>query len=103
MIFYGTGAVWDSENKKVLCRFVDGSFETDDKRICGKLVALGYACDPEPIKDAADHIGESADMIESGKEVTRKDLLATAKIRGIKGADRMTKDALIEALKEAAK
>jgi hypothetical protein len=38
MIFYGNGIVWDKENNKRLCKFVDGQLETDDKRI---IEALG--------------------------------------------------------------
>lgn len=45
MTFYGIGGVWDKENDKILCRFVDGEFQTEDKRVIKILTELGYKSD----------------------------------------------------------
>lgn len=42
MIFYGTGTVWDVENKRVLCEFVDGIYITNDDREIKILMGLDY-------------------------------------------------------------
>jgi hypothetical protein len=42
MKFYGRGVVWDAENNKALCRFVNGEIETSDERVMNKLFKLGY-------------------------------------------------------------
>ena len=42
MRFHGKGVVWDKENHKPLCRFVDGIFETDDERTIQLLKEAGY-------------------------------------------------------------
>lgn len=39
--------VWDGEHNQALCSFSQGVFETDDKELVKKLVALGYQCDCE--------------------------------------------------------
>ena len=50
MKFHGTGIVWDGENNKVLCRFTDGTFETDDKRVQDILIANNFEAEPEKKK-----------------------------------------------------
>lgn len=47
MVFHGRGIVWDAKNDKILARFVNGSFETHDKRVIGLLQA--YPHDEEPV------------------------------------------------------
>lgn len=42
MKFYGRGKVWDKENKKILCEFVNGEFETTDERIIAILSEAGF-------------------------------------------------------------
>jgi len=37
MKFYGHGVIWDPEKNKRLMKFVDGTFETEDKYIIAKL------------------------------------------------------------------
>jgi hypothetical protein len=37
-----THMVWDATENKNLCAFVDGEFETEDKTVIEKLIALGY-------------------------------------------------------------
>ena len=32
MKFYGKGIVWNKDNDKVLCKFIDGVYETEDSR-----------------------------------------------------------------------
>jgi DNA integrity scanning protein DisA with diadenylate cyclase activity len=40
MLFKGKGGVWDAKQSKMLCEFVDGKFETDDKYIIDELIAI---------------------------------------------------------------
>lgn len=42
MKFSGNGLVWDKEGSKVLCKFVDGVYETRVKREQDILKKLGY-------------------------------------------------------------
>jgi hypothetical protein len=47
MKFYGKGSVWDRANDKILCRFnLDGTLETENQRVSGILMGLGYKHDP---------------------------------------------------------
>lgn len=48
MVFHGNGLVWDAKNNKRLMKFVDGKFETEDKRIIEVLIKAGYKHDEEP-------------------------------------------------------
>lgn len=45
MKFYGHGIVWDKEKNTALCTFIDGEYETVDKRTIGLLSDLGYKHD----------------------------------------------------------
>lgn len=50
MKFYGQGKVWDKENKRILCEFVNGEFVTTDERIINILTELKFRCEaPLPI------------------------------------------------------
>lgn len=63
MRFYGNGVVWDAENNKPLVRFAGGVFETTDKHIADKLIALGYKHDgDEPTKYAPIAKAEKPDV-----------------------------------------
>lgn len=42
MKFYGNGSVWNSEKGCMLCDFVNGVCETNDKYTIDKLIKLGY-------------------------------------------------------------
>ena len=42
MKFYGNGIVWDGENDRPLCEFVNGEFTTKDVRIIEILTDSGY-------------------------------------------------------------
>ena len=48
MVFHGNGIVWDAKNDKILARFVNGSFETKDKRVIGLLSRYPHE---EPVTD----------------------------------------------------
>ena len=45
MKFYGNGVVWDPAEKKRLCKFIDGVYETKDPGVIAKLKARGYGHD----------------------------------------------------------
>lgn len=47
MKFFGTGSVWDAQNKKILCKFEDGIYETEDAREIGLLDQMGFKFDGE--------------------------------------------------------
>ncbi len=53
MKFFGTGVVWDGELNKPLSKFVNGEYETEDLRIVGIMIKLGYRhkADKKPIAD----------------------------------------------------
>ena len=45
MKFYGTGTVWDASANKVLCKFVDGEFETKDRYVMERVLSFDYRHD----------------------------------------------------------
>ncbi|CEG31439.1 MULTISPECIES: hypothetical protein [Bacillaceae] len=47
MKFYGHGVVWDSENNKPLCEFVDGELKTTADGVIKTLKQLGYKAEKE--------------------------------------------------------
>lgn len=99
MRFYGKGIVW--HDGKTLCKFIGGVLDTDDETIAQVLIERGYGCQIDATinnPSTSDRPISQSTTITS--EPTRKDLLSVAKDRGIKGADRMSKDTLIIALKE---
>ena len=61
MTFYGKGIVWDKAAGRVLCRFSDGKFDTDDMAACEKLIAAGYK-----------HSGKQPEMAVIAPEVPQK-------------------------------
>ena len=98
MKFYGIGGtiVWDKENDKALCQFVDGELETKDKRIIDLLTKAGYR---------SDDVGRETEQgNEEGQEVeeepTFPELRKQAKKASIEGYGKMNKASLIKALKE---
>ena len=47
MKFYGVGTVWNPKTNKRLCRFENGSLETEDKEIISQLLEQNYKHDGE--------------------------------------------------------
>ena len=47
MKFYGVGTVWNPKANKRLCRFENGSLETEDKEIISQLLEQNYKHDGE--------------------------------------------------------
>lgn len=45
MKFYGNGIVWDVAKNKVLCKFKNGTLETENSYICDRLKELNYKHD----------------------------------------------------------
>ncbi len=89
MLFKGKGSVYDSENKKLLCTFVDGEYNTEDAREIRLLKTVkSITYDKESIQEPSDSAG-----------LTRKEMISIAKELGIKGSDRMSRDELEEAIK----
>jgi len=47
MKFYGNGVVWDKDNSKRLCKFIDGVYSTEDKREIEIIKQIGFKHDNE--------------------------------------------------------
>ena len=109
MKFYGTGGtiVWDKENDKALCQFVDGEFETDDKRIIDLLIKAGYRSDDvgreteQGNEEGQEVEAEQAEEDEGidFEEMTYNELKSLAKAEGVTVGHKNKAD-LIIALKE---
>lgn len=52
VVFYGNGSVWDAEKHEVLCRFVDGKYETKDAREIG-ILSASFPHDASEVKPEA--------------------------------------------------
>lgn len=70
MKFYGTGAVWGGADNKILCRFIDGTLETDDEQVIKKLLESGYKHDGKPYGDKR-VVDNTAPITESFEEVKK--------------------------------
>ena len=114
MKFYGTGGtiVWDKENDKALCQFVDGELETKDKRIIDLLTKAGYRSDEvaETIEgnpkgqevEAEQAEAKTEEVNDEGidfEEMTYNELKSLAKAKGVTVGHKNKAD-LIIALKE---
>ena len=59
MKFYGNGVVWDNKRSKVLCKFINGEYETTDKHEIEYLLEKGYDNDgvqQEEIKEEDEEV-----------------------------------------------
>lgn len=52
MKFKGNGIAWDAIKDRVLCKFIDGQFETEDNQLIDDLKKNGYVLEDEPKKKA---------------------------------------------------
>ena len=97
MKFFGNGIIWDAENNKNLCKFENGEFETENKRVIHILTEMGYENDgmrEEEIKENEEVIEEVVEIKLNDKTVA--ELRNIAKERGIEGIYRKSKEELIE-------
>lgn len=109
MIFYGSGIIWDAEKDCILCKFKDGKFETEDRRIISILKGLDLEFEgeePNGETDFIQDINEAHELaikedyviyLNSKKVGELKDI---AKEKGLEGYSNMKKEELIEVLKE---
>lgn len=96
MKFYGNGLVWNKDENKVLCSFVNGKYETEDSIIINKLKELNFVFDDiDSIK-----IENKNDVDYESLEY--KDLKKVAKEKGI-NTYKMDKPEIIKALNELMK
>lgn len=58
MIFYGNDIVWDKENNKPLCQFVNGEYEAKNNREIEILYSLGYKHDESEQVEIEEEIKE---------------------------------------------
>ena len=108
MKFYGRGVVWDKENDKQLCEFVNGEFETDNERTATILHTLGYRSesdgwktfegDEERQEVKAEQIEAEADEADY-EEMTFAELKEAAKAKGFTVGHKSKAD-LIDMLRE---
>ncbi|OEH86248.1 hypothetical protein BHU72_11990 [Desulfuribacillus stibiiarsenatis] len=89
--FYGTGLVWDKENNKLLCKFVDGKFETNDQRTANILINAGYEFEGEIEDEAQDSTGQATDL----EQKTAAELKVIAEEKGIDIPARTKKEDII--------
>lgn len=75
MKFIGTGIVWDATNNRILCKFVDGKVETDDKNVINTLVNGGYEYEGELDFDTDDDIEDDVDELENKVVVNEDEVL----------------------------
>ena len=89
MTFTGKGVVWNPKKGAPLVNFkYTETYETEDKQ---EIDLLSQALGVHPVFDKPE---------EAPKKVTKADLVAEAKERGITGAERLSKAALQEKLEE---
>ena len=109
MKFYGQGVVWDKENDKHLCQFVNGEFETDNERTATLLHTLGYRSESDGWKTfegdekrqevKAEQSKSEADKSINLEEMTFFELKEAAKAKGLTVGHKSKAD-LIDMLRE---
>lgn len=99
MKFYGNGIVWDKQNNKRLCKFVNGEYETDDPRAIKILKFLYYKDDDHKKPDTKKQEVEQTDEGVELEEMTYNELKSLAKVEGVTVGHK-SKAELITALKE---
>lgn len=106
MKFYGNGTVWDKDNNRALCRFVNGEFETDNERTATLLHTLGYRSESDGWKT---YEGESeggpserwpVEEKPAAEEKTKAEIIDELKQKKIKHDPRKRKDELASLLGE---
>ena len=102
MKFYGNGTVWDKDNNRALCSFVNGELETDDERVVAILQDLGYRSDEvgrETIEGNKERQEAKAEQAEADyEEMTYAELKESAKAKGFTVGHKSKAD-LIDMLK----
>lgn len=85
--FKGNGIVWDSKKNKLLCKFEDGIFTTEDERIIDILKSLNYENNIKTKIVVEEKINYS--------EMTNKELKLILEKKGYENLDRKNKKQLI--------
>lgn len=94
MKFFGKGMVWDKDKNKVLCRFVNGEYETQDSIVIDKLKELNFVFDDiDEIKTIKIENKNDVDY----ESLEYKDLKKAAKEKGI-NTYKMDRAEIIETL-----
>lgn len=77
--------VWDKEENKILCKFIEGQYETEDIDIIEKLKSRNYTFDKKEVNDA----DESKKDESTEREVKENTILKSKKAGE---SDEFTKD-----------
>lgn len=88
MVFKGTGMVWDKERNKLLCKFENGEFQTQDERVKNILISLGYENDDD---DEIVVVDENDEVIDE-EEVRQRAKEAGIKSWHVKGIDKLLQE-----------
>ena len=94
MKFYGKNEiVWDKENDKELCRFINGEIETSDLRVIKCLKGLNYRSDDNGETEQGNTEGQ-----ETQTEQTKKEIMALLDEKNIEYNPRDKKEVLLALL-----
>jgi hypothetical protein len=87
--------VWDAENECNLMKFVKGVYDTTDKHVQDKLIALGYKHDaPDPPKDPLEGV------VKVSMDMKAPDIREIGRRNGLKFKIGTSKEDMVKAINE---
>jgi hypothetical protein len=102
MKFYGKGIVWDATGNKILCKFVNGEFETNQQQVINKLKSMNFKFDEaEEVKQVVE-IKDKELNITSNIDIEKMEYIQLRTIAKGKGINThgMDKKTIINAIKK---
>lgn len=91
IIFYGKGMVWDKQKNKLLCKFENGEYKTEDKHEQSVLKNLEY--EHEEIKKVVPDLSNATE--EDLKKVNKDDIKAYLDQGNVQYDSKATKEDLV--------